>query len=129
MGTNKFGFVLTLGLIALSFAEQTSETITASVPAPDLVYGNTNPDLLWQSVMSAGFLLLPLVLILWMRRVALRDAVQDPTAAWFSYCKALQWCVNGTMLLWMVSRTSFLRGARDLIAFRLSANSIVSKAP
>ena len=87
MGTNKFGVSLTLGLVALFFAESTSEPITASVPAPHLLYGNTNPDLLWRSAMSGGFLLLPLVLILWMRRVALRDAVQDRAAAWFGYFK------------------------------------------
>jgi len=84
-----------------------------------LAYGYSNSDLLRQCAMSAGFLLLPILLILWMRRAALRDALQDPTAAWFSYFKTLQWCVNGTMLLWMVARTSLRQGVQDLVAFRL----------
>ncbi len=92
---------------------------SSSVPPLRLAYGYRNSDLLRQCAMSAGFLLLPLVLILWMRRAALKDALQDPSAAWFSYFKTLQWCVNGTMLLWMVARTSLRQGVQDLIAFRL----------
>jgi Zn-dependent protease with chaperone function len=94
---------------------------TTPVPPLQLDYGYRNSDLVRQCAMSAGFLLLPLALILWMRRAALRDAVEDPTAAWFSYFRALQWCVNGTMLLWMVARTSFREGVQDLAAFRLPA--------
>ena len=94
---------------------------TTPVPALQLAYGYRNSDLLRQCAMSAGYLLLPLALILWMRRAALRDAVEDPAAAWFSYFKTLQWCVNGTMLLWMVARTSFREGVQDLVAFQLPA--------
>ncbi len=86
-----------------------------------LAYGYRDSDVLRQCALSAGFLLLPVALILWMRRAALRDALQDPAAAWFSYFKTLQWCVNGTMLLWMVARTSFREGVQDLVAFRLPA--------
>lgn len=95
----------------------------ASTPVPPLhlAYGYRNLDLLRQCGMAVGFLLLPLLLILWMRRAALKDAAEDPTAAWFSYFKTLQWCVNGTMLLWMVARTSLRQGVQDLIAFRLPA--------
>ena len=95
---------------------------TSPAPPLQLAYGYRNSDLLRQCAMSAGFLLLPLVLILWMRRAALRDAAQDPAAAWFSYFRTLQWCVNGTMLLWMVARTSFRQGLQDLLAFRLPAS-------
>jgi Zn-dependent protease with chaperone function len=100
-----------------------SFALGAATPAPalHLAYGYRNSDMLRQCAMSAGFLLLPLLLILWMRRAALNDALQDPTAAWFSYFKTLQWCVNGTMLLWMVARTSFRQGVQDLVAFRLPA--------
>jgi Zn-dependent protease with chaperone function len=94
---------------------------TNPVPPLHLAYGYRDSDLLRQCAMSAAFLLLPLVLILWMRRAALRDAAQDSAAAWFSYFKTLQWCVNGTMLLWMVARTSFRQGLQELIAFRLPA--------
>lgn len=94
---------------------------TTTVPPLHLAYGYRRADVLRQCARSAGFLLLPLLLILWMRRAALKDAVQDPTAAWFSYFKTLQWCVNGTMLLWMVARTSLRQGVQDLIAFRLPA--------
>src|SRR5271166_3883685 len=92
---------------------------SSSVPSLRLAYGYRNSDLLRQCTMSAGFLLLPIFLILWMRRAALKDALQDPSAAWFSYFKTLQWCVNATMLLWMVARTSFRQGVQDLVAFRL----------
>ena len=94
---------------------------TTPVPPLRLAYGYRNSDVLRQCALAAGFLLLPVVLILWMRRAALRDALQDPAAAWFSYFKTLQWCVNGTMLLWMVARTSFREGVQDLVAFRLPA--------
>jgi Zn-dependent protease with chaperone function len=94
---------------------------TTVVSPLHLAYGYRNSDLLRQCAMSAGFLLLPILLMLWMRRAALKDALQDPTAAWFSYFKTLQWCLNGTMLLWMVARTSFREGLQNLIAFRLPA--------
>jgi heat shock protein HtpX len=92
---------------------------TTPIPPLHLAYGYRISDLLRRCAMAAGFLSLPLILILWMRRAALRDAAQDPAAAWFSYFKTLQWCVNATMLLWMVARTSFRQGLQDLIAFRL----------
>jgi hypothetical protein len=101
-----------------------SYPLGTTTPAPPLhlAYGYRNSGLLRQCAMSTGFLLLPLVLILWMRRAALRDAAQDPAAAWFSYFKTMQWSVNGTMLLWMIARTSFRQGFQDLVAFRLPAS-------
>ncbi len=100
-----------------------SYPLGTTIPASQLylAYGYRNLDIARQCAMAVGFLLLPLLLILWMRRAALQDAIQDPAAAWFSYFKTLQWCVNGTMLLWMVARTSFRQGVEDLIAFRLPA--------
>jgi Zn-dependent protease with chaperone function len=91
----------------------------AAVGNLHLAYGFRRSDLIRQSAISLGFLLLPLIITLWMRRAALKDAAEDPTAAWFSYFKTLQWCVNGTMLLWMVARTSVRQGLENLIAFRL----------
>ena len=88
-----------------------------------LAYGFRRTDLIRISAISLGFLLLPLLITLWMRRAALRDASEDPTAAWFSYFKTLQWCVNSTMLLWMVAHTSIRQGLEDLISFRLGDNS------
>lgn len=93
-----------------------------AVPPLHLAYGYRPADRARQCAISAGFLLLPILLILWMRRAALKDAFQDPTAAWFSYFKTLQWCINGTMLLWMVARTSFREGLQNLLAFRLPDN-------
>ena len=96
--------------------------LNAPVPPLHLAYGYRNSDVWRQCAFSLGFLLLPLLLTLWMRRAALRDADEDPTAAWFSYFKTLQWCVNGTMLLWMVARTSLRQGLQDMAAFRLPDN-------
>jgi Zn-dependent protease with chaperone function len=96
--------------------------LTEQVPPLHLAYGYRNSDIWRQCAVSFGFLLLPFLLILWMRRAALRDAERDPTAAWFSYFKTLQWCVNGTMLLWMVARTSLRQGLQDMAAFRLPAS-------
>jgi len=90
----------------------------AAIGSLHLAYGFHRSDLVRQSAISLGFLLLPLIITLWMRRAALKDAAEDPTAAWFSYFKTLQWCVNGTMLLWMVARTSVRQGLENLIAFR-----------
>ncbi len=106
------------------------------LPPLHLAYGYRNSDVLRQCTMSAGFLLLPFLLILWMRRAALKDAAQDPTAAWFSYFKTLQWCVNGTMLLWMVAHTSLRQGVQDMVAFRVPdgwqsviVNTLVTMVP
>ncbi len=98
-----------------SFPLGASTSVTAA--APGLRLPQFRPPAAMRHV--GGISAASAFLILWMRRAALRDALQDPTAAWFSYFKTLQWCVNGTMLLWMVARTSFRQGVQDLVAFRL----------
>jgi Zn-dependent protease with chaperone function len=69
--------------------------------AMDLVFGTRQADLLRQGAISGAFLLLPIVVTLWMRRAALRDAQVDPTAAWFSYFRVLTWSGTGLFLLWV----------------------------
>ena len=42
-----------------------------------------------------GFIISPILLLLWMRRSALRFGKMDPVAAWFSYFRVLNWSSNG----------------------------------
>jgi Zn-dependent protease with chaperone function len=88
-------------------------------PAPtfSLAYGYRREDVLRVVGLPLGFLLLPIGLMLWMRRAALKSAATDPTAAWFSYAKTLNWCVTGTLLIWFVARTSVQQGLQDLMDF------------
>jgi len=106
-----------------AFAELLRYSYALDKPVPsyelELAYGFRNSDLIRQGVISFGFLLIPIVVVLWTRRAALRMAASDPTAAWFSYFRALNLAVNGTIVIWLVARTSMQQGLLDLIDFRL----------
>jgi Zn-dependent protease with chaperone function len=65
-------------------------------------------------------LLLPIGIMLWMQRAALRDAKSDPTGAWFSYLRVLSWCGIGLLLLWIVGN-SIRHGLEALFAYQLAA--------
>ncbi len=88
-----------------------------------LSYGHERAEILRLVEMSAGFLLLPVLIVLWMRRAALKDADDDPVAAWFSYFKTLQWCGNATLLIWMVARTGMREGLQEALAFHFGAHT------
>ena len=76
----------------------------ATNPPPiHIAYGFRNTDLYRSLGILLGFIVSPILLLLWMRRSALSIGKMDPVAAWFSYFRVLNWSSNGAVLLWMVS--------------------------
>ena len=82
-----------------------------------LSYGFRRGDLYRAFSIMAGFLLLPFLITLWMRRAALQTAKDDPTAAWFSYFRTLNWCITGAMLLWITSGFGARHSVQNWIHF------------
>jgi Zn-dependent protease with chaperone function len=76
-----------------------------------LAYGLRAKDLYRAFAVLGGFILAPLMVTFWMRRVALRSDNADPMAARFGFFRTLNWVVSGAMLLWITSGL----GARDVI--------------
>ena len=68
-----------------------------------LAYGFRAVDLHQAIAILAGFIVLPVLMTLWMRRRALTLAKVDAAAAWFGFSRALNWVVLGTSLLWLTS--------------------------
>ncbi len=76
-----------------------------------LAYGFRRSDLNRAFAILLGFILLPLLITLAMRRRALALAKTDPAAAWFGFIRTLNWMVLGAMLVWITSGL----GARPLL--------------
>jgi len=93
----------------------------ASSASLHLQFGLSRREALRAAALPITILLLPILIMLWMQFAAIRDAKQDPTAAWFSYFRSLNWCMNGVMLLWIVGN-SVRRGAEDLAAYYLAGH-------
>lgn len=90
----------------------------ATPPAIWTEYGYSRRELAISGGLLAAIILLPLAFILWTRSRALRLGATDRTAAWFSYFRAQNWCVNGAFLLWMVSGSharQMLMGALEML--------------
>jgi len=77
----------------------------ASSASLHLQFGLSRREALRAAALPITILLLPILIMLWMQFAAIRDAKQDPTAAWFSYFRSLNWCMNGVMLLWIVGNS------------------------
>ncbi len=90
-----------------------------------LEFGFRRSDVIRAAAVPIGFLLLPILIVLWMRRAALRGAKDDPTAAWFGYMRVLNWCTLGTILLWMVGH-SVRQGFEDLAAYNLASHNVAA---
>lgn len=69
---------------------------------------------------AIAFILFPVVLTLWMRRTALLLGKHDPTAAWFSYFRTINWCIKGSMLLWITSGLGARQSLQEWFSFALS---------
>ena len=54
-----------------------------------------------------SILLLPVVLMLWLRRSAARASTDDKTGVWFSYVRILGWSLTATLLIWMGAVEAF----------------------
>jgi Zn-dependent protease with chaperone function len=91
--------------------------LSGNVPAAiHLAFGFRSKDVYRVIILPIVFLLLPLIIVLWMRRAALRGAEDDPTAAWFSYFRTLNWCTLGILLLWNFGH-SIRSGLEELAAY------------
>lgn len=89
-------------------------TSAPSLQRIHLTFGLRGRDVVRAATLPVLFLISPILICLWMRRAALRDAKTDPTGAWFSYFRVLTWCGNCLVLIWMMGRT--VREGVELIA-------------
>lgn len=85
------------------------------VPPFHLAYGFRRSDLNRALTILAGFIVLPIVLTLWMRRKALAAAKEDAAAAWFGFFRTQNWLVIGSMLLWITSGFGARQALQDWI--------------
>jgi Zn-dependent protease with chaperone function len=112
----------------LNFAEQSARHFLSyrivldspGHPVPiHLFYGSAQS--LYRSIgIAIAFVLFPVAITLWMRRTALVLGKQDPTAAWFSYFRTINWCIKGSMLLWITSGLGARQGLQDWSSFAFS---------
>jgi Zn-dependent protease with chaperone function len=86
-----------------------------------LAFGLRMQDAIRAAILPAVFLLSPILICLWMRRAAIRDAKTDPTGAWFSYFRVLMWCGNCLLLIWMLGHT--IRQGLEVLASYYTAGS------
>jgi Zn-dependent protease with chaperone function len=90
---------------------------SGSVASLRLAYG-INPREIYRSfVLTAVFVLVPIAGLLWVRRAALKSAEADPTAAWFSYFRVMNWGVNGSVLFWVTSGLGARQRLQEWVAF------------
>ena len=98
--------------LSYNFPVQSGATSTVQ-----LAYG-MNPREIYRSFALTGvFVLVPIAGLLWVRRTALKSAAADPTAAWFSYFRVLNWGVNGSILFWVTSGLGARQTLQEWIAF------------
>lgn len=89
-----------------------------TVPAFHLAYGFRRSDLHRAFAILSGFVLLPILMTLWMRRKALAAAKEDAAAAWFGFFRTQNWLVVGSMLLWLTSGFGARQALQDWIAMQ-----------
>lgn len=83
------------------------------------VYGSSHS--LFRNIgIAIAFILFPVAITLWMRRTALVLGKQDPTAAWFSYFRTINWCIKGSMLLWITSGLGARQSLQEWLSFAVS---------
>jgi Zn-dependent protease with chaperone function len=85
-----------------------------------LSYGFRRADLIRPFAVFIGFVLVPVGLMLWMRKAALGSGKDDPTAAWFSYFRALNYCGNGAILLWVTSGLGARQSFENWVSFLIA---------
>ena len=87
------------------------------VSAIRLAYGFGRAELYRSLLIIIAFFLVPIGVTLWMRQAALESGKTDPTAAWFSYFRTINWCINGSMLLWITSGLEARQTLQDYLRF------------
>ena len=81
-----------------------------------LEYGLRPSDLHRALAILAGFIVLPVLVTLWMRRRALALAKVDAAAAWFGFFRTLNWLVLGVSLFWLTSSFGAHQTLEDAVA-------------
>ena len=82
-----------------------------------IAYGMDPREVYRCFVLTGIFVLVPIAGLLWVRRAALKSADADPTAAWFSYFRVLNWGVNGSVLFWVTSGLGARQTLQEWIDF------------
>ena len=93
-------------------------TQSAALSPVRIAFGFRPRDLINAGLISLSFILIPLLIVLWMRRVTLERAGTDLTGAWFSYFRTVNWCLNGTFLIWVFSDFGARETLNKYISFR-----------
>ncbi|HKW17163.1 MAG TPA: M48 family metalloprotease [Terriglobales bacterium] len=89
-------------------------------PSPiQLSFGITSRSFYKSIAVAIAFILFPLVITLWMRHAALTAGKQDPIAASFGYFRSLNWCIQGSMLLWITSGLGARQALQDWLSLAL----------
>ena len=96
-------------------------------PAPIRISFGLGRRGLYGSIATAlAFVLFPVAVTLYMRRAALVSGKLDPTAAWFSYFRTINWCINGAMLLWITSGLGARQSVQDSITYAIAPGWIAT---
>lgn len=110
------------GKVAARNPESTASYAIYSFPATSAAaqvsvqYGYRRSDLQRMLLLSLAYVVVPFGILLWIRRSTLRSS-GDPTDAWFTYFRAMNWCINGAVLVWCLTRLSPLRDLLQLFTF------------
>lgn len=67
-----------------------------------------NPGAVWGLLLLAALAVLPVVLTLRLRRIALSSPEHDRTGAWFAFMRSLRWTLLGAVVLWWAA-TDFVQ--------------------
>jgi Zn-dependent protease with chaperone function len=92
-----------------------------------IAFGLRNRDAIRAAILPAVFLLTPVLICIWMRRAAIRDASIDPIGAWFSYMRVLIWSGNSLFIIWLLGQT-VRKGLEDLTSYYTSAHNAAGVA-
>jgi Zn-dependent protease with chaperone function len=103
-----------------------SNTLAYQIPLPEngklpvfhLAYGFRRGDLNRAFAILAGFVLLPVLVTVWMRRKALATAKEDAAAAWFGFFRTQNWLVTGAMLFWLTSGFGARQALQDWVGLQ-----------
>jgi Zn-dependent protease with chaperone function len=99
----------------------------ADVSTVRIVFGYRKRDVYRAFAVPTVILLLPLMIMLWMRSAAIRAAKEDATAAWFGFLRALNWCTLGIMLVWCIGH-GLRQGIEHLVNYRFTENGTAAIA-
>ncbi len=82
-----------------------------------IAFGYSRSELLWLAFYTALFVIVPVTFVFIVRAAALRRGGSDPAAAWFSFMRTMQFCVNGTFLLWGLTHLNTRSQISELFTF------------